>query len=592
MPLFSRLHSRLHWSGCGVAPTLALLITAPLLLAACANPPQDGVPEPKQTTAELTAENYMVSAANPRAVEAGLEVLRAGGNAMDAAVAVQMMLNVVEPPESGIGGGAFLLYRDGETGRIRVFDGRETAPAAAEPDRFLWLWGISRPLYLMVPTGQAIGVPGLVRMLHQAHGELGSKPWAGLFQPAITAADEGVPMPPRLQRQIDRDLSLRLFGDLRRSLVAGYKQEPPTIHNPELADTLRTLAEQGAEGFYQGPIAEDIVAASRSRWPWPSDLTLADLASYRALEREPVCSEYRQWTLCGMPAPSSGGITVFQILGMLEQFDLAALGPDSTKAMHLIAEASRLAFADRFFYIGDPDYVDVPTEMLLDPAYLEARARLIDPGRAMETVKPGSLDDTMIKEAPAPEVMETTGTSHFNIVDGEGNMVAMTTSIEAPFGSRIMTNGFLLNNTLTDFSSYPEMDGYELPNAVAPGKRPRSSMAPVMVFGPDGEVRLIVGSRGGSRIIGYVVKALVGVLDWELSAQEAAGLPNVVHRNEDVGIELEAGTPAATHADALRALGHKVEVLEMESGIHAIERMDGQWRGGADPRMDGVARGD
>lgn len=572
--------------------TLILMAVSGMLAACSSGNEARRVPAPAQAPEEQLAERFMVTAANPMAVDAGLQVLRDGGNAIDAAVAVQMVLNVVEPPESGIGGGAFLLYRDGQSGAMTVYDGRETAPAAAEPDRFMWFGMFPRPLMLSVPTGQAIGVPGLVAMLHQAHSERGTQPWKGLFQSAITIAEEGVPMPPRLQRQIDNDYSLRLFGDLRRTLVAARNQEPPRLSNPDLADTLRMLAEQGPEVFYRGAIAESIVAAARSRWPWTGDIALDDLANYQPIKRESICSGYRRWTLCGVPPPSSGGITVMQILGILEHFEVADMEPGSPEAIHLIAEASRLAFADRFYYIGDPAFVDVPTSFLLDKNYLAARAALIQPQAALNTVRPGGPDDAFLEDAPEAEEQETLGTSHFTVVDGEGNIVAMTTSIEAPFGSRIMTRGFLLNNTLTDFALQPVVDGYAVPNAVAPNKRPRSSMAPIIVMDENGEVRLVVGSRGGSRIIGYVVKALVGVLDWDLSIQQAASLPNFVHRDEDVGIELEAGTPIAEHAQWLRQLGHKVSIMEMESGIHGIEGVKDGWRGGADPRMDGVARGE
>ncbi|MFU8815229.1 MAG: gamma-glutamyltransferase [Pseudomonadales bacterium] len=570
-----------------------LLLAAVMALTACSvGSGSVGGVEPGQPPEQQLAPRFMVSAANPLAVDAGVNVLRNGGNALDAAVAVQMVLNVVEPAESGIGGGAFLLYRDAATGEMTVYDGREVAPAAARPDRFLWFGSFARPLALSVPTGQAVGVPGLVAMLHQAHSERGSLPWPGLIEPAIRMAEQGVPMAPRLQRQIDRDPTLRLFGDLRRTLVAARHQDPPRIVNGALADSLRVIADQGVEGFYHGPLAEAVVAAARSRWLWPGDLTLADLADYQPVKRHSVCGRYRHWTLCGLPAPSSGGITVLQILGMLEHFDLGGMEPGSAPAIHLVAEASRLAFADRFYYIGDPAFVDVPTEQLLDRDYLASRAALIRPEVALPAARPGAPGEPFMEDAPEAEELETAGTSHFTIIDGDGNVVAMTTSIEAPFGSRIMTGGFLLNNTLTDFSQHPQVAGYVMPNAVEPGKRPRSSMAPIVVLDEHEQIRLVLGSRGGSRIIGYVVKVLVGVLDWNLPVQQAIALPNFLHRDEDVGIELESGTQLAEHAGPLRQLGHKVVVVELESGTHGIERVQTGWRGGADPRMDGAARGE
>ncbi|MDX1633085.1 MAG: gamma-glutamyltransferase [Marinobacter sp.] len=538
------------------------------------------------------AERFMVTAANPHAVEAGVGVLRNGGNAMDAAVAVQMALTFVEPPETGIGGGGFLLYRDAASGRITLYDGREVAPAAAKPDRFM-LWHWRMPLYLAVPSGLSVGVPGLVAMLHDAHQEHGTRPWAELFEPAIELARDGIAMPDRLQRQIDDDFSLRLLSDTDDYFVRQWREEPPRLQNPELARVLGQVAEQGPDAFYKGDIGESVVEAARGRWLLGSDITMADLREYSPQRREPVCGRYREWTLCGASPPSSGGIAVLQILGMLEQHDLAALTPGSAEAIHLIAEASRLAFADRFQYVGDPAFVDVPSQPLVSEPYLAARGALIDPTRAMAEVHPGEPGGPVfLEDEPVPVEKETTGTSHFNIVDQQGNIVAMTSSIESPFGSRIMVRGFLLNNQLTDFTFKPRYDGERVANAVAPGKRPRSSMSPLIVMDADGEVQLILGSRGGSRIIGYVVKALVGVLDWNMTVQQAISQPNFLHRGKGYSLELEAGTPAAEQAGRLRAMGHEVDVITLESGLHGIQRTRAGWQGGADPRMDGIALGD
>ncbi len=594
--------------------------------------------------AEVFAEEMMISAAHPAAVDAGLSILENGGNAMDAAVAVQMALNVAEPPESGIGGGAFLLYKNGETGELTVFDGRETAPAAATPDRFT-VFGYTMPLWAAVPTGRSVGVPGTVAMLHQAHSDAGKLDWESLFDPAIRLAVDGVPMPGRLQRQLDNDPSLWLFRETRHLFMR--RDGDSLFRNPQLAETFRGLASEGPGFFYDGPLTERMVDAAASRRPGRSDLTLTDFRNYQAVTRDAVCSNYREWTICGMPAPSSGGITLLQILGMLEHFPIGSMTPGDPQALHLIAETSRLAFADRARYIGDPDFVDVPQQQLLDSLYLAARAALIDPGRAAERVHPGEpehlgLDyenSNNFREISAfpfrqPEQVAggvssgkrdgwfpgfrsmfpreedgirphpgTTGTSHFSIVDRDGNAVSMTTSIESPFGSRIMTDGFLLNNQLTDFDFHPGSDEQPSPNAVAPGKRPRSSMAPVMVFDDSGELRLVAGSRGGSRIIGYVLKTLIGVLDWEMSLPQAISLPNVLHRGDY--LEMESETPWADSAGELEAMGHDVRVHSLESGVHGIERVvipSGDfisdepdrivWRGGADPRMEGVARGD
>ncbi len=592
----------------------ALLILSLLLHAGC-GPVYDADPEwlPSQPI-QFPEQHEVVAAADPLAVEAGLAVLRVGGNAMDAAVAVQMALNVVEPPESGIGGGAFLLYRDGATGRMTVFDGRETAPASARPDRFMvGHWPL--PVWAAIPTGMSVGVPGLLAMLHQAHGEYGLLPWQELFDPAITLADEGFPMPDRLQRQIAADPSLWLFSDLRNLIVRPARDDDPVLQNRELAGTFRSIAREGPDVFYRGELTGKMIRAAESRWPGRGDLTPGDFDAYRPVVREPMCRPYRTWTVCGIPAPSSGGITLLQILGILEHFDLPAHQPGDPAAIHLIAEASRLAFADREAWIGDPDFTEVPQDELLDKTYLSMRAKWVDTLHAMEEVHPGlpsvelinqrlpnhgsalQMADPMIMvdinvsqvvgkvhfsqdspvreswfpEGSIPPGQETTGTSHFSIVDRHGNAVAMTSSIEAPFGSRIMTGGFLLNNQLTDFTFVPEHNGSRSPNAVEPGKRPRSSMAPVMVFDADGDLRLILGSRGGSRIIGYVARTLIGVLDWELSLHEAIAMPNFLHRGRY--LELEEGSAWEDRAEALRKMGHTVRVRPLESGLHGIERV-------------------
>lgn len=566
-----------------------LLIT--LAVAGCsAAIDSDVIPIARQSEQERLARHHMVAAAHPLAVEIGLGVLRRGGNAMDAAVAVQMTLGFVEAPESGIGGGGFLLYRDAATGRMIVYDGRETAPASAHPDQFT-LFGQALPLWSTVPGGRAVGVPGLVAMLHMAHEAHGSLAWSDLLAPAISLARAGVAMPDRLQHQIRNDPSLWLFADMRQHFVTPGRHDTPRLRNPALADTLTALAEHGADHFYTGDIATALVERVAERHLWPGDITLSDLAAYRAIEREAVCGKYREWIVCGPPPPSSGGIALLQILGMLEHFPMREFGPDSSIAIHLIAEASRLAFADRERYVGDPDYVDVPVDGLTQPTYLEARAALIDRGRAMEHAPPGAPGvGAVIREAAYVAQGERAGTSHFSVVDASGNMVALTASNEAPFGSRMMSGGFLLNNQLTDFSFDAEQNGRPHPNAVAPGKRPRSSMAPIIVLNADGAPKLVIGSRGGSRIIGHVAKTLVAVLDWKLDIQDAIALPGFVHRGQ--GLELERDTSVVRHRKALETLGHDVRITTMTSGLHGIERIGESWRGGADPRLDGVAKGD
>ncbi|MGL1833101.1 gamma-glutamyltransferase [Rhodocyclaceae bacterium SMB388] len=570
-----------------------MLVTALLaLLGACSrdNPDVESLLGPGPPVEQRTAARHMVSAAHPLAVEIGLDTLRRGGHAVDAAVAVQMALGFLEAPETGIGGGGFLLLRDASTGELQFFDGRETAPAAATPDRFT-LFGRPLPLWATVPSGRAVGVPGLVAMLGEAHAAHGRLPWSELLQPTIALARAGVDMPARLQRQVAEDPSLWLFGDMRRYFVAQARAEPPRLRNPALADTLAALAEQGPAHLYHGDIAEAIVARAAGRWPWPGDLGRDDLADYRAQLRDPICSPYRRWIVCGAPPPSSGGIALAQILGVLEHFPMADYGPDSAIGIHLIAEASRLAFADRERHVGDPDHIDVPVTGLADRDYLRARAALIDPNKAMSRALPGEPGQAaVIREAGHAMQAERGGTSHFSVVDAQGNMVALTSSIEAPFGARMMTDGFLLNNQLTDFSFSAERHRHPHPNAVGPGKRPRSSMSPVIVLERDGTPRLVLGSRGGSRIIGHVARTLIAMLDWDMDIQHAIALPNFVHRGDR--LELERGSPIVRHRRALEALGHEVAEVRMTSGLHGIERIAEGWRGGADPRQDGVARGD
>lgn len=543
--------------------------------------------------AYLTAERHMVSSAHPLATRAGLEILRAGGSAVDAAIAVQMALTLVEPGESGIGGGGFLLHHDAESGDLVVFDGRETAPASADPRRFVWMGGPPMPFMLAVLGGRSVGVPGLVAMLHDAHEEYGRLPWSELFQPAIELSETGFPVSPRLHRQLRTDPTLRLMGGTRSYFYRWWGPPVPIgypLRNPALADTLRLIADEGPSAFYEGPIAEDIVRAVRRRALNPGDLTLEDMADYEPLRRAPVCGPYREWTICGPPPPSSGGVTVLQILGMLEHFDMAAMAPDSREAVHVFAEASRLAFADRNAYLGDTDAARAVLPALLDRDYLAGRAALIDPESAMRRARRGDLRPGSITQGEPPAGGDSPSTTHFSVVDGDGNAVALTSSIEQPFGSRLMVRGFILNNQLTDFSFRPELDGIPAPNAVEPGKRPLSAMAPTLVFDEEGNLRLVVGSPGGSRIIGYVAKTLVGVLDWGLDIQSAASVANRIHRNDR--LELERRSDIAALAPSLRRMGHSVRVRSLDSGVHGIEVFPDGLRGGADPRREGASLGD
>jgi gamma-glutamyltranspeptidase/glutathione hydrolase len=533
----------------------------------------------------------MVATANPHASQAGLDMLRAGGSALDAAIAAQLVLNLAEPQSSGIGGGAFIMHWDQPARRISAYDGREAAPAAASPDRFVQADGKPMPLADAVHSGKSVGVPGLLRVLHLAHAKHGRLQWARLFEPAIRLAEEGFPVSPRLHALIKSDPILRLNAATRAyfylpdgsPLPIGYR-----LKNPQFAAVLRRIAQEGPAAFYLGPIARDIVAAVAAH-PRPGDLTEQDLAAYRAVEREAICGNYRAHRICGMPPPSSGGIGVLAILGVLEHHPIAGARPGSSGAVHLFAEAGRLAYADRDHYVGDPDFVQVPTAGLIDPAYLRERAKLIRPERSMIRALPGTPAGARVALG-ADATEEAGGTSHISVVDTQGNAVAMTTTIESPFGSRVLVHGFLLNNELTDFSPIPDEGGKPAANRVEPGKRPRSSMSPTFVFAPDGKFFMTLGSPGGSAIINYVAKTLVGVLDWKLDIQQAIAAPNMGSRNRET--EIEKGTALEDIAAALRALGHPVEAVELTSGLHGIMRTRGGLAAGADPRREGIALGE
>ena len=537
----------------------------------------------------------MVAAAHPVAVAAGLEMLRAGGTAADAAVAVQLVLNLVEPQSSGIGGGAFLLYHDGATKKLSAFDGRETAPAAATERLFLNPDGTPMGFFDAVVGGRSVGTPGTVALLAAVHESHGRLPWKRLFEPAIALAENGFTVTPRLEGSLEgrRGELLRTYGTAAAYFFPGGEALKPgtVVTNKPFAETLRMIAEKGPEGFYTGPIARDIVAVVQGVSGNPGVLTEADLAAYQVKKRAPVCHSYRGHRVCGMGPPSSGALTVGQILGILEHFDMASLGPGSRDSWHLIAEASKLAYADRARYMADGDFVPVPVKGLLDPAYMTARAQSISLDTALAApVAPGNPPWRDDPGFASDQTRGRPGTSHISIIDGDGNAVSMTTTIEGAFGSQLMVRGFLLNNELTDFSFLPARNGRPVANRVEPGKRPRSSMAPTMVFDRDGNLELIIGSPGGSRIIGYMAQTLVAVLDWGLDIQAAIDLGNVVNRNG--ATDIEAGTDAVRFQAALLLRGHDVNIRDLNSGLHGIAVTKEGLRGGADPRREGVARGD
>ena len=584
-----------------LACTISVLAAIALAtLAGTAALAQDSRASPEAATgwgssALATAKSHMVATANPMATEAGLEMLRAGGSAADAAIAIQLVLNLVEPQSSGLGGGAFILYWDAAGRQLRGYDGRETTPAAATADRFL-VDGRPRGFNDAVLGGLSVGVPGTLRALEALHRRHGRLPWARLFAPAIRLAADGFRVPSRLH------LLLRWYGTegfapaARRYFFDATGSARPAgylLRNPEFAATLRAIAERGAEAFYKGPIAEAIVKAGREAALHQSDMTVADLAGYAVKERDPVCILYRGHRVCGMGPPSSGGLAVAQILKLIEPFELGKGAAEAMngKALHLIAEAEKLAFADRDAFVGDPDFVPTPAG-LLNGGYLDSRRTLIDPATAMARPTAGAPPQTASWLYGEDATVEAAGTTHFSVVDGDGNVLAMTSTVEAAFGSRLWAAGFLLNNELTDFAFQPvDRAGRPLANAVAPGKRPRSSMAPTIVFDESGKPWAALGSPGGSRIILYVVKTLVALIDWKLDAQAAVALMNFGSRGGPFEIEIDHAS-AIWHALKVKPYGHRVSADLLTSGTHAIVVRNGRLEGGADPRREGVARGD
>jgi gamma-glutamyltranspeptidase/glutathione hydrolase len=554
---------------------LALLLASPAPLAA------------RQAPARPAAQG-LVSASDPRAAAAGAEILRAGGSATDAAIATMLALNVVEPQNSGIGGGAFWVGQDaGRAPTPWTIDGRETAPAAADGRWFLGPDGRVLSRGQAVPGGRSVGVPGAVRLMAAAHRRGGRLPWARLFAPAIRLARDGFRVTPRLENGLNRGgghvdawARARFFGADGRALKAGT-----LVKVPEQAAQFERIAKLGPDSFYVGPDAGAVVAAVNGAARNPSRMTAGDLSTYDAKARAPVCGTYRSYRLCGMGPPSSGGVAVLAILKQLERFDIRAMGPRSATAWHLFAESSRLAYADRDLYLGDPDHVRVPVKGLTDARYLAARSALISAERTMASVSAGS-------PAGAPPrvravAQEVPGTTSLSVTDEAGNVAQVTATIEGYFGSGLTANGSFLNNELTDFDLTPEKDGYLAANRVEGGKRPRSSMSPTIVYDRDGRVRLAVGAAGGSTIIAQVAKAIMAVVDWDMTAQQAVSLGLLYapgpRATAEAGTELEALMPG------LRALGETVTVAPLGLKMNAVEWRNGRWQGAADPRSEGAS---
>jgi len=537
----------------------------------------------------VVAQDWMIAAANPHAAEAAAAILRAGGSAADAMVAAQAVLGLVEPQSSGLGGGAFLVWYDAQSGELTTLDGRETAPLSAGPTLFQDDQGKPLKFFDAVVGGRSVGTPGTPALMAEAHRRWGRSPWPVLFRDAIALAEGGFAVSPRLAGLVARDADrLARFPATAAYFLPGGVPlaEGQVLRNPAYADTLRLLAAQGAGAFYTGPVAADIVRAVRTAPGNPGVLSQVDLSLYQVRERPPVCVSYRAHEVCGMGPPSSGALTVGQILGMLDTHDLP--GPQDPEAWRLIGDASRLAFADRGRYMADSDFVPMPTKGLLDPAYLAARAALLSGDDALPEVAPGQPDFDHALNFADDAAIEFPSTSHISIVDSQGNVLSMTTTIENAFGSRLMVRGFLLNNELTDFSFRTHRDGVPIANRVEPGKRPRSSMAPTIVM-KDGRPVLAVGSPGGSRIIGYVAKTVIAWLDWGLDVQQAVALPHAVNRFG--AYDLEAGTEAEALLAPLQAMGYEASARELNSGLHAIA-IGETLRGGADPRREGIALGE
>ncbi len=542
----------------------------------------------------VSAEDWIVAAANPLAVEAGAAVLADGGTAADAMVAVQAVLGLVEPQSSGLGGGAFLVWYDATTGEITTLDGRETAPLAATPTLFQDENGERLGFFDAVVGGLSVGTPGTPKLMEDAHRRWGQSNWAGLFNEAISLAENGFAVSPRMAGAIANDSErLQRFPATAAYFFPGGNalQAGDTLINTDYADTLRQIATRGTDAFYTGPIAEDIVATVRNAEGNPGVLSTLDLALYDVVERAPVCVAYRVYDICGMGPPSSGALTVGQILGIVNNFDIS--DPSDPNTWRLIGDASRLAFADRGRYMADSDFVPMPTQGLVDPAYLEERAGLIEGDRidgfvALPDVAPGNPTWDHAQLWGDDLSIEFPSTSHISIVDTYGNALSMTTTIENGFGSRLFVRGFLLNNELTDFSFATHSDGYPIANRVEPGKRPRSSMSPTIVT-QDGEPVLVIGSPGGSRIIGYVAQAIIAHLEWGMDVQQAVAMPHLVNRFGTY--DLEEGSDAVSFEAPLTELGYEVNIRGLNSGLHAIAIGDGL-QGGADPRREGIALGE
>lgn len=578
---------------------IALILPCSLLFisTACLAEGMDRTPEQatgRTANSLVQAQHFMVATANPYATQTAYRIIQQGGSAADAAIAATMILSLVEPQSSGLGGGCFSLFWKQTTKRLQSYDGRETAPQSVDQDLF---FENGKPLDFLqaVPGGRSVGTPGQLKSLQLLHKQHGLLPWSQLFSDAIALAENGFTVSPRLaillrnpsnQHKLQRNATAnRYFYPNGTAVAAG-----DTLKNPSLASTFRLLAETGDHDFYQGNLAKDIAAAVQQDLA-PGKLTLKDLKDYRAKQRPPVCGNYRNNQICGMPPPSSGGISLLQMLGILELQEIAKHAPDSTAAIHLFAQAGRLAFADRALYLADPEYITVPATGLLNRNYLKKRSNLIrateDMGASSAGLPPGVTHGSY-QQGNSPE---QPGTSHLSIIDRAGNAIALTASVEQAFGSGIMVGGFLLNNQLTDFSFRAKgQDGQLIANRVQGGKRPRSSMAPTLVFDSKQQLKMVIGSPGGSRIIPYVVQTIIGVLDWQMSMQEAIDQPHYLHRNGRT-LDLERNTPLEALTEPLKKYGYQIKLTDLNSGLQGILVTEKGLSGGSDPRREGLVLG-
>jgi gamma-glutamyltranspeptidase/glutathione hydrolase len=584
-----------------------LIIITYIFSVANAQLKEEIAPEPSTMLSakpELIANDYMVVSGHPLASKIGKKIIAKGGNAIDAAIAVQMVLNVVEPHASGIGGGGFLLYHDAKTKISKYYNGRETAPKNINLDIFLNKDGAKKDFYQALKGGAPVGVPGILKMLFTAHQEHGSLPWFELFIDAIDIATFGYEVSPRLYKLINQTNHIQDFPNSKRSFqlenedadfagenqVSKLENNIVTLYNLELANSFRNIAKNGIKYFYEGKLANQIVDKVQNSQINPGSLVLQDLANYKIKMGSLVCLNYHKHKVCTMPMPS-GGVTLLQALGILENFDLAQMEPMSLEAVHIMSEANRLAFTDRGKFSADESFIQVPVAKLLDKSYLKERSFLINIDAALMQVKAGEFSSllTSKKYAFHKKQYESTSTTHMSIIDKAGNAVSFTSSIEYSFGSGLMVGGFLLNNQLTDFSFIAKKNGKLIANRIEPNKQPRSSMSPVFIFDKKDNIKYIIGSPGGARIIPYMLKTIIAVLDWDVNLNQAIALPNFNKMFDKLEIEIDS--ELVDYKADLEAIGHQVLIRDLTSGIHAIEIKDGQMFSGVDPRRDGQAAG-